>query len=36
LYRRAGYREVREEIAEQISNKTMGGGIRRFYFEKEL
>jgi GNAT superfamily N-acetyltransferase len=36
LYRRAGYRLVREEIAGQVSNKTVGGGIRRYYFEKEL
>lgn len=36
LYRRAGYRLVREIIAEQASNKTLGGGIRRYYFEKDL
>ena len=36
LYRRAGYRLVREEIAEQASNKTIGGGIRRYHFEKQL
>jgi putative acetyltransferase len=36
LYRDAGYRLVREEIAEQASNKTLGGGIRRFYFAKCL
>jgi putative acetyltransferase len=36
LYRRAGYRLVREVIAEQASNKTLGGGIRRYYFEKDL
>ena len=36
LYRRAGYREVREEIADAASNKTIGGGIRRFYFSKTL
>ena len=36
LYRRAGYRGVDEVIAEQASNKTMGGGIRRYHFEKML
>jgi GNAT superfamily N-acetyltransferase len=36
LYRREGYRLLREEVAEQASNKTIGGGIRRYYFEKEL
>ena len=36
LYRRSGYRLVREEIADQASNKTVGGGIRRYYFEKRL
>jgi len=36
VYRRAGYRLLREEVAEQVSNKTVGGGIRRYYFEKEL
>jgi GNAT superfamily N-acetyltransferase len=36
LYRNAGYRLVREEIVEAISNKTVGAGIRRYYFEKSL
>jgi GNAT superfamily N-acetyltransferase len=36
LYRRAGYTLVREVVAEQASNKTIGGGIRRFHFDKEL
>jgi putative acetyltransferase len=36
LYRNAGYRLVREAIAERASNKTLGGGIRRYYFEKIL
>lgn len=34
LYQRAGYRLVQEVVAEQASNKTLGGGIRRFHFEK--
>jgi GNAT superfamily N-acetyltransferase len=36
LYRGAGYRLLREEAATQASNKTVGGGIRRYYFEKTL
>jgi GNAT superfamily N-acetyltransferase len=36
LYRRAGYQLVREEVAVASSNKTLGGGIRRFYFAKAL
>jgi GNAT superfamily N-acetyltransferase len=36
FYRRAGYRMIRDEIVETASNKTLGGGIRRYYFEKVL
>lgn len=36
LYKHAGYKLVRELIAEQASNKTVGGGIRRYHFEKML
>jgi putative acetyltransferase len=36
LYQRAGYRLVRQVVADQASNKTLGGGIRRFHFEKVL
>jgi putative acetyltransferase len=36
LYRNAGYRLVREEVAVAASNKTLGGGIRRYYFTKSL
>ena len=36
LYRRAGYQLVREEVAQSASNKTLGGGIRRYYFTKPL
>jgi GNAT superfamily N-acetyltransferase len=36
LYRHAGYELVREEIAAAASNKTIGGGIRRYYFSKAL
>jgi GNAT superfamily N-acetyltransferase len=36
LYRNAGYRQVREEAAVAASNKTLGGGIRRYHFTKAL
>jgi GNAT superfamily N-acetyltransferase len=36
LYRSADYRLVREEFAERGSSKTLGSGMRRFYFEKAL
>lgn len=36
LYRNAGYESVREEIADAPSNKTLGGGIRRYHFTKRL
>ena len=36
LYRSAGYRQIREEIAETASNKTLGGGLRRYHFAKLL
>ena len=36
LYRRSGYRLVREEAAGEASNKTVGGGIHRYYFEKAV
>jgi putative acetyltransferase len=36
LYRQAGYLLLREEVAEPASNKTVGGGIRRYYFAKTL
>ena len=36
LYRNAGYRLGREEVARDASNKTLGGGLRRFYFAKTL
>jgi GNAT superfamily N-acetyltransferase len=34
LYRNNGYQLVREEVAIAASNKTLGGGIRRFHFTK--
>ncbi len=36
LYRTSGYQQVRDEIALGASNKTIGGGIRRFHFTKRL
>jgi len=36
FYRNAGYALVREETAAAQSNKTVGGDIRRYYFEKSL
>jgi GNAT superfamily N-acetyltransferase len=36
LYRNAGYRLLCEVVAEQVSNKTLGGGIRRYHFDKIL
>lgn len=36
LYKKAGYRLLREETAKVASNRTIGSGIRRYYFEKAL
>jgi len=36
LYRNSGYTLLREEVAGTASNKTLGGGIRRFHFSKDL
>ncbi|HWB49199.1 MAG TPA: GNAT family N-acetyltransferase [Stellaceae bacterium] len=36
LYKEAGYRLLGEETADVASNKTIGSGIRRYYFEKAL
>lgn len=36
LYRNAGYRLLREGVATESSNKTVGGGIRRYSFTKQL
>lgn len=36
LYEATGYDLVREEIAEAPSNRTVGGGLRRYYFEKSV
>jgi putative acetyltransferase len=36
FYRNAGYALVREETAAAQTNKTVGGDIRRYHFEKDL
>jgi putative acetyltransferase len=36
FYSKSGYRLVREETGAAQSNKTVGGGIRRYHFEKTL
>ena len=36
LYKRAGYRLLREAVVVDASNKTVGAGIRWYYFEKTL
>lgn len=36
FYRSSGYALVREEVGTAPSNKTVGGGIRRYYFTKRL
>ena len=36
LYKSAGYRLVRQETVEALSNKTVGFSIRRYYLEKIL
>ena len=36
FYRASGYELVREETAEAANNKTIGGGIRRYHFCKNL
>jgi putative acetyltransferase len=36
FYRGAGYRLLREEVAAAQTHKTVGGDIRRYYFDKAL
>jgi putative acetyltransferase len=36
FYRRSGFRQVRVEVAQATTTKQAGGGLTRFYFEKEL
>ena len=36
FYRRSGFRQLRVEVAQAMTAKQAGGGLTRFYFEKEL
>jgi GNAT superfamily N-acetyltransferase len=36
FYKNAGYQLLRETVAEITSNKTIGSGLRRFFFQKVL
>jgi putative acetyltransferase len=36
LYRNSGFEAVRGEVAEAANNKTIGAGVRRYYFKKDL
>ncbi|NNE23650.1 MAG: GNAT family N-acetyltransferase [Rhizobiales bacterium] len=36
LYRAAGYQLLTEEASDTVTNKTIGGGVRRYYFCKAL
>jgi len=36
FYRRSGFRQVGVEVAQAMTTKQAGGGLTRFYFEKEL
>ena len=36
LYQNGGYELIREEVSEEATNKSIGGGIRRFHFIKDL
>ena len=36
FYRRSGFCQVRVEVAQAMTAKQAGGGLTRFYFEKEL
>jgi GNAT superfamily N-acetyltransferase len=36
LYRAAGYHLIREEVAMTATNRTVGSGLRRYHFEKQI
>jgi putative acetyltransferase len=36
FYRKSGFRQIRMEIAEDMTPKQAGGGLARFHFEMEL
>jgi GNAT superfamily N-acetyltransferase len=36
FYRKSGFRQIRAEVADQMTAKQAGGGLTRFHFEKVL
>jgi GNAT superfamily N-acetyltransferase len=36
FYRNSGFRQIRIEVAEEMTTKQAGGGLTRFHFEKAL
>ena len=36
FYRKNGYHQVKTEVAETMSVRTVGGGLKRFHFDKPL
>jgi GNAT superfamily N-acetyltransferase len=36
FYRKSGFRQIRTEVAEEMTTKQAGGGLIRFHFEKAL
>lgn len=36
LYRNAGFHLVDEETSSGMTHETLGGGLRRFHFQKSL
>ena len=36
FYRKSGFRQIRMEVAEEMTTKQAGGGLTRFHFEKLL
>jgi GNAT superfamily N-acetyltransferase len=36
FYRKNGFRQIRTEVAEEMTAKQAGGGLTRFHFEKAL
>ena len=36
LYEAFGYQRVADVVAKDPSNKTIGGGVRRYHLEKDL
>jgi hypothetical protein len=36
FYRKSGFRQIRTEVADQMTAKQAGGGLTRFHFAKVL